>query len=543
MLRVRLDELRAAIRRGDDDAGDRAAALRGDAIEAGSASVAVQVDIALAARDVTTGSIPDAISQLNAARQKAHEMQDAESEIVALQALGVAWGMLGDTARARALFLVGIERARETGLRDQEAFHLASYAFTWGESGAAEAYVEHTQPAVDLMRELGRVERMSQMLVNLAGGLVRLDRLDEARDALDEAEVLQGDDPSPRVRAFILAGRAEIASAEGRLDEALELFERSHQIMVDAGYPYDALRRAQLVMHALQQHGRHEEAVEVGEHAVAQSRDQPWTAVCQHLLEALATSRAALGQYQAAWRALREASTLREVIAADGQREEARMIDELDRARYARDMARDRRADRDALVASHRELRAALARERKLRAAMEVQVVTDPLTGICNRRGFDHQAPDILRDCAARDWPVAAVVFDLDRFKQVNDTFGHAAGDDALRATAARCTSVLREGDLLARIGGEEFVALLPHACPRQAEAVAARLLDVVREEPIAVDGGRAITLSMSLGVASARPSESLASLLQRADRAMYEAKKQGRGRVVVDDPDDHIAP
>lgn len=542
-LRGRLEALREGFRRRTDADASDADALRADARRAGFPGIAIEVDIILASREATAGSIPEAISRLNAARQAAHEEHADEAEIAALQALGVAWGMLGDAARARALFLVGLERAREIGHRRWEAIQLASYAFTWGEAGTADAYVEHTQPSVELFRELGDTARLPQALVNLSGGLVRLMRLDEARAALDEASELERNTPSPRIRAFILAGRGEIASAEGRIEEALELYERSRQVMLDAGYPFDAMRRAQLVMHALQRHGRHAEAVEVGEQAVADCRSQPWTSVCSHLLESLSLSRAAIGQYQAAWRALREAVSLRDAIAADGQREEARMIDELDRARFARDMAAARRADQTALLESHRELRAALARERSLRASIEVQVVTDALTGVCNRRGFEHQAPAVLQDCAEHGWPVAAIVLDLDRFKQVNDTWGHAAGDEALKTAAARCTSELREGDLLARVGGEEFVALLPHASAEQALAIAERLLNAVRSEPVAIGVDQDLTLSVSIGLAVAHEGEPLASLLERADRAMYAAKAAGRDRVVAFDDIDHIAP
>lgn len=542
-LHARLEALREGIRRRTDVDATDADALRADARRAGVPGIAIEVDVAMASREATSGSIPEAISQLNAARQRAHEEHADEAEIAALQGLGVAWGMLGDSARARALFLVGLERAREIGHRRWEAILLASYAFTWGEAGTAEAYVEHTLPAVALFRELGDTARLPQALVNLSGGLVRLMRLDEARAALDEATALERSTPSPRIRAFVLAGRGEIASAEGRLDEALELYERSRQVMLDAGYPFDAMRRAQLVMHALQRHGRHAEAVEIGEQAVADCRSQPWTSVCSHLLESLSQSRAAIGQYQAAWRALREAVSLRDAIAADGQREEARMIDELDRARFARDMAAARRADRTALLESHRELRAALARERKLRASIEVQVVTDALTGVCNRRGFEHQAPAVLQDCAEHGWPVAAVVLDLDRFKLVNDTWGHAAGDEALKTAATRCAAELREGDLIARVGGEEFVALLPHATAEQARVIADRLLEAVRAEPVAIGVDTDLTLSVSIGLAVAHEGEGLASLLERADRAMYAAKAAGRGCVVAFDDIDHIAP
>jgi two-component system cell cycle response regulator len=129
------------------------------------------------------------------------------------------------------------------------------------------------------------------------------------------------------------------------------------------------------------------------------------------------------------------------------------------------------------------------------------------------------------------------MVADLDFFKQVNDRHGHAAGDAVLVAVTERLRTHLRAGDLLARIGGEEFLIALPDTTRAEAQEVAERLCDAIRATPVAVPGARApIAVTLSLGVTVAEPRPGLPPptmqvLLEEADRALYAAKARGRNQ------------
>jgi diguanylate cyclase (GGDEF)-like protein len=154
----------------------------------------------------------------------------------------------------------------------------------------------------------------------------------------------------------------------------------------------------------------------------------------------------------------------------------------------------------------------------------------DPLTGALNRRGLDEVFPE---EDAGQDEPISLVLVDIDHFKLVNDDHGHAAGDDALLAVVHRLGASCRKGDAVVRLGGEEFVLVLPGARVLDAERIAERARRAVEASPIVTSAGP-LPITISAGVAERRPGESKDSLLRRADEAMYEAKHQGRNRVVL---------
>lgn len=148
------------------------------------------------------------------------------------------------------------------------------------------------------------------------------------------------------------------------------------------------------------------------------------------------------------------------------------------------------------------------------------EALTDPLTGLANRRAWDVALDDAL---AEGHRPVTVAIMDLDHFKAFNDRRGHPAGDDLLRATAAAWRTQLRAGDLLARIGGEEFGLLLSSRDASGARGLVARLM-------AAVPSGQ----TCSVGLATSVPGDAPQQLLERADAALYDAKASGRNRVVL---------
>ena len=160
--------------------------------------------------------------------------------------------------------------------------------------------------------------------------------------------------------------------------------------------------------------------------------------------------------------------------------------------------------------------------------------------GLHNRRyGLNHLA-GIAEAARIEDESFAVMVVDLDRFKAVNDRWGHPAGDAVLVEVARRLADNIRAGDLLARIGGEEFLIALPGADLPEARAVAERLCNVVKDHPIALPGGGALTITTSIGLAVSQAGEPLQReavqmVIDRADRALMSSKSSGRNQVTVD--------
>jgi diguanylate cyclase (GGDEF)-like protein len=166
--------------------------------------------------------------------------------------------------------------------------------------------------------------------------------------------------------------------------------------------------------------------------------------------------------------------------------------------------------------------------------------LTDPLSGVLNRRGFLENAATLMEMQAKRRAPIAVLLFDLDRFKSINDRFGHAAGDEALKLFAATASSVMRADDIFGRIGGEEFAAIV--AGDGQDGAAAAERVRFAFELRAGTIGEHEIGGTVSTGVASALPLRKgdpklIEALLARADEALYRAKESGRNRVEIAEP------
>lgn len=160
---------------------------------------------------------------------------------------------------------------------------------------------------------------------------------------------------------------------------------------------------------------------------------------------------------------------------------------------------------------------------------------TDPLTGIANRRSFFTHAQREVERARRYGPPLAVLVLDLDYFKRINDTYGHAVGDVVLQSVARHASSQLRITDIIARTGGEEFGALLPETPAEEAKLAADRLRRSIAALEIETTAGR-LSITASLGISSFYPSEDrIDPALARADEALYRAKQSGRNRVESD--------
>ena len=162
--------------------------------------------------------------------------------------------------------------------------------------------------------------------------------------------------------------------------------------------------------------------------------------------------------------------------------------------------------------------------------------ITDALTGLYNRRYMESHAGTLVEQASARGKPLAVLVLDIDYFKSINDSWGHDAGDDVLREFSIRIKKSIRGIDLACRYGGEEFVVIMPETDMAVATMVAERLRRRIASEPFPIQqGARSIEVTISIGIAALARNEDAATVLKRADQALYRAKRNGRNRVVPD--------
>jgi two-component system cell cycle response regulator len=166
-----------------------------------------------------------------------------------------------------------------------------------------------------------------------------------------------------------------------------------------------------------------------------------------------------------------------------------------------------------------------------LHGEMQKLATVDPLTGLYNRRAFQELGEREVDRFNRVGKPLSLVMFDLDHFKPVNDTYGHLVGDQVLHALTARFRGNIRNSDIIARYGGDEFALLLPETDQATAVEIANRICNAIQETPFQTDAGE-VCLSASFGATTVtQPTSDLPTLIARADEALYRAKRTGRGR------------
>ncbi|MCX4027732.1 GGDEF domain-containing protein [Endozoicomonas sp. SM1973] len=160
--------------------------------------------------------------------------------------------------------------------------------------------------------------------------------------------------------------------------------------------------------------------------------------------------------------------------------------------------------------------------------------IRDHLTGLYNVRYFQNRLVEETNSSKRHQIPLSLIIYDIDHFKQVNDHYGHPAGDKVLIAISETAQKNLRSSEVVARVGGEEFAVLLPFCTEEHAIQTAERIREAVSKIKVTIDNQNQISRTISLGVASLQQGENCDSLYRRADTALYEAKNSGRNKAIV---------
>jgi len=338
----------------------------------------------------------------------------------------------------------------------------------------------------------------------------------------------------------------------GRAQEALAYAERALAQLDRAKDPRQYEVNVVTLAEAMVGLGRAAEAnaeLERVEKALRQRRDQPSLA---QWLSVRAAAMRQLGRWREAYEALADAHAIQEKLQElRVSQQSARLRMQFNRTRDAEDISalrqlneqgqRLRQTQAVALALFVIVLAAVvMVAVRKFRQARRLQALasTDELTGLANRRALMAFANDAVERSQRDEVALAALMIDIDHFKRINDSYGHAVGDQVLRHASRVLTAGLRERDRLGRVGGEEFVAVLPGATLAQARQVAERMRNAVEAARLIGPSGE-VRFTVSIGVAGARADESADALLKRADAALYVAKNGGRNAVVIAQTED----
>ena len=322
----------------------------------------------------------------------------------------------------------------------------------------------------------------------------------------------------------------------------LDLVERARQAEGDPGLPGTRVECAVAQAEALRAQGRSDAALELLETLPLDEQGLGPRERCMalHLGADLAES---LGDSTRALRWLRacqQAQTARSRLASRARQQAAALRTELQRVERERDEIEARRRESErarlALATLSTQLAQQVARVQALQDELRQQAVRDPLTSLHNRRHLNDVLPAMFALARRDGQPLAAVVIDLDHFKQVNDHHGHLAGDELLAAFGRLLAAQLRRSDVACRYGGEEFCLLLPRTAAAAAQRKTAALLRQWRAARFAFDGSEVGGLTFSAGVAdTGDPSiAEPVDLLRAADAAVMRAKRHGRARVLA---------
>ena len=420
---------------------------------------------------------------------------------------------LGDHDQALLQIEQGLARCAELANARLEAVLRINRVVVLTEQGRA----DEGWPDVERLRVLdatppGRGTR-SLHLETLALAALRSGRLAEAEQLLAAAAPLEptmlGDE-----RLELAVARALVAAARGDLARALAL-------LAEADQPDGAAAQAGLRAQALLADTWAELHERAGNSAAALAALQRWRS-----LNAQRSRQASRARYQAA--------TLQTELLTLQQRLEVT---------HARQRASERA--REELALANRALSRKILEVQALQSALREQAMQDALTGLANRRHLNDTLPRLLAMALRERAPLTAVVIDLDHFKRVNDSHGHAAGDHLLSAFGALLRSQLRASDQAFRYGGEEFCLLLPHTSAQAALSQIERLLLAWQAQVHPLDSGLLVRQSFSAGLADTHMPGALSpqGLLGAADHALLEAKRAGRSRVHLPGSADPAAP
>lgn len=348
-------------------------------------------------------------------------------------------------------------------------------------------------------------------LRDVEGTAVLQEVLARARDFALQALVLQQHLQDPAYEVIITGNLGELMVYLGDLDEAHAQLQRAHALAAERGFLAHVWRIG----------------CSLGEWQLASGDPAGARQALQFLLDALppdAPPQTLIRAHQAAYRASRVLGLFEDALL------HLEAAEQLERRRVTSQLRAQSQLFVTRSEAEHALIEA--RRQRALAAELAQRAERDPLTGLGNRRHLDQRFGELLAQAERHRRPLVVAVMDLDHFKQVNDTHGHAVGDQVLVALAPLLRENTRAGDVLARIGGEEFVIVFADTPAERAQEVCDRLRQRLKRHTWpGLPAGQTVTLSIGLAGA---PRYDAAELMQRADAALYEAKRRGRDRVCL---------
>ena len=476
------------------------------------------------------GDIAGALDRFHAARRTLEGTVHTAELARVINALGVTHNFTEDFSRAREYFEQALKLVRQTDHRFLESTVLGNRAMVIAELDGAQAGLKAHREALTLATELEDAEAVANQMANICSRLIQTGQLNQARtncnDALERVTALD----KSRLIAGTRMSLGDLDVAQGNLEEAREdyqaaldrardkipsvevlLLQKLADLERNLNQPQQALEYLDQLMAVNDRLMERERSAMIEDLEVRYRIEQQAQAMdllaLDHELQTAELRQRNLMLIGTGMALLLVSLLL--IVAWRGFSAKSRLQREL--------------ANRNSSLGEALETITLLARE-------------DELTGLLNRRGFSELANRELRRRSRTDEPLAVVMADIDNFKHLNDSYGHAVGDEILSQLAECITGALRELDIVCRWGGEEFVFLLPRTSQAEAFHVIKRLRQRIVADSLKTSAGE-FEVSLTYGIAMVNGDINAA--IERADHAMYRGKKAGRDQVVAETPGD----
>jgi diguanylate cyclase (GGDEF)-like protein len=454
-----------------------------------------------------------------------------ETSTMTIQVLGNAswtYRSFGDYEIAAEYAMKALKLAQGLGERQREAGMLNVLSVIYAESNNLNAALEMGQKVLECYHELGYVRGESIALNNLALTYLELGNGALALETCQESLRLARENGIDAVALTVLStlgeiylGIQEFARAEEHLLQALTLAREykagpdEFQCLLNLGKVYQAQQNDEAALTAF------ESALSISR----SSNDRRGEFQCHQLLSEVYEKRR---EFEAGLQHFKQFHEIKETVFNENTLRRLAGLQVIHQVETAK---------RDAEIHYLKtiELKREIEERKSVQATLEKLVSIDPLTEVLNRREFFIQGEREVECALQNGQPLTAILFDLDHFKQINDTYGHAVGDQILIRATTTMRESLRQGEIIGRYGGDEFVILLPGSNCSQGQQIAERLCEKIASQMIdTTKGYLSVTLSLGISELSQANDSSLETLIAHADEALYTAKRAGRNQLSI---------
>jgi len=459
------------------------------------------------------GDYASGLADLQRSRALYDRLEKPDYALTAHNSIAILYSRMGDYRQALRIYEEALRLQRRAGMRRESVVMLHNIGRTNEHLGNWHAARAAFDESLQIARELDYARGQAYALRGVAATATELGNPREALRILDEATALQKTTPDAGLGARILLERGKALHRLNRLTESSVALEQSRAVLAAA--------ESQIEL-----------AAALAELAAVNAKLGYWRAAYEYRYQSQQIERALFDN-----RFDQRLATLKmEYDTAARERENELLVRENRANQNA--LTQERNVKRlqaavIALSASVIVLLAAVAwKQRRASLSMRSLAMTDELTGVANRRAALRRLGAVLKSASTRS--SAVLIVDIDHFKTINDRHGHPQGDEAIKAVVAKLRDLVNEPAFIGRLGGEEFVLVLPETTLDRARETAERC----REHVMTLDAARWTgerPITVSIGVSISSHDDTIATLLQRADAALYAAKFAGRNRVMTE--------